>query len=74
MYVYNYSLLGGFVRLNYIANNLQNSHVVICFCALRNAPVNLLKVPFKRCTSIYMYNILYIYCILYKFCMCILYV
>ena len=28
---------------NYIANNLQNSQVEVCSCALRNTPVDLAK-------------------------------
>ena len=31
-------------RRNYIASNLQNSHVEVCICALRNTPVDLAKV------------------------------
>ena len=31
-------------RRNYIASNLQNSQVEVCFCALRNTPVDLAKV------------------------------
>ena len=42
---YNY-LIRALVRRNYIANNLPNSHVKIYFCALRNTPVDLFKVPF----------------------------
>ena len=35
--------------VNYIANNLQNSHFALCFCVLRNTPVNLIiiRMPFK---------------------------
>ena len=33
-------------RRNYIANNLQNSQVEVCFCAWRNTPVDLAKVYF----------------------------
>ena len=29
---------------NYIASNLQNSQVEVCFCTLRNTPVDLAKV------------------------------
>ena len=49
----NYYLPRALGRRNYIANNLQNSHVEMHFCALRNTPVDLLKVPFKRSTYIY---------------------
>ena len=36
--------LSRFARRNYIASNLQNSQVEVCFCALRNTPVDLAKV------------------------------
>ena len=63
--IYNYYLVRALSRRNYIANNLQNFHIEICFYALCNTPV----VPFKRmhliqctlyvyiyiCISIYMY-------------------
>ena len=55
-------------RRNYIANKLKNSHVEICFCALCNTPVDLLKVPFKRSIYIYIYMhiyIIYIYIYIY---------
>ena len=42
-------------RRNYIAGNLQNSQVGVCFCALRNTPVDLAKVY-------YSFAILYIVC------------
>ena len=32
-----------------------NSQVEICFCTLRNTPGDLLKVPFKGSTCIYIY-------------------
>ena len=50
----NYYLLWALTRRNYIANNLKNSHVEVCFCALRNTPVELFKVPFKRSTCIHL--------------------
>ena len=31
-------------RRNYIVSNLQSSQVEVCFCALRNTPVDLAKV------------------------------
>ena len=31
----------------YITNNLQNSNFELCFCTLRNTPVDLLKTPFE---------------------------
>ena len=45
-YIRYYYLIRAVVRRNYIANNLLNSPVEICFSALRNTPVDLLKVPF----------------------------
>ena len=32
---------------NYIASNLQNSQVEVCFCTLRNTPVDLAKVHYR---------------------------
>ena len=44
---------------NYIASNLQNSQVEVCFCALRNTPVYLAKVHYLNTfpTHCTMYNI-----------------
>ena len=37
---------------NYIANNLNNSHIDLCFGTLPNQPVDLLRIPFKNITCI----------------------
>ena len=42
--VYPHYRLNSLARRNYIASNLQNSQVEVCFCALRNTPVDLYKV------------------------------
>ena len=40
-------------RRNYIASNLQISQVEICFCALRNTPLDLAKVYYLESFAIY---------------------
>ena len=45
-------------RRNYIASNLQNSQVEVCFCALRNTPVDLAKVYYLDSFAI-IYNTIY---------------
>ena len=39
-------------RRKYIASNLQNSQVEVCFCALRNTPVDLTKVYYLESFAI----------------------
>ena len=38
--------------VNYVANNLQNSHVKLRLCALSDTPADVLTVPFKIDTCI----------------------
>ena len=43
-------------RRNYIASNLQDSQVEVCFCVLRIPPVDLAKVHYLDGFSIYFFN------------------
>ena len=59
MYISNYTpsiVLIQIARLNYIASNLQNSQVEVCFYALRNTPVELAKVYYYYLDSFPIYT------------------
>ena len=50
---------------NYIASNLQDSQVEVCFCALRIPPVDLAKVHYLDGFSIYIHIYTQIYYIIF---------
>ena len=46
VYIYPNHRRNTLARRNYIASNLQDSQVEVCFCALRIPPVDLAKVHY----------------------------